>query len=261
MIVEAFEVKVGYGDKTILSDISLSFERGQIHSILGPNGCGKSTFLKAIAKQLNIEQGNVVLNHKQLNQWKRKELAREVAFLMQSHAGTPDITVQKLIAYGRFPHKKPLQRLDQQDEEIISWAMDLTNLTYLANRNITSLSGGERQRAWIAMALVQQPNILLLDEPTTYLDIHHQLEIIELVKELNKKHGMTVIMVLHDLNQAASVSDQLAVFSQGKLYSKGTPLEVISIEMLQEVFRIDAHIGVETSSGKPYIGQMKLLNK
>lgn len=259
MIIEAKDVKVGYGDKVVVSSINIPFEKGKIHSILGPNGCGKSTFLKVIARQLNMEQGSVMLHNKEINQWTRKELAREVAFLMQSHEQTPEISVQNLVAYGRFPHKKLMQRLDKEDQEIIDWAIDLTNLRPLATRSVNSLSGGERQRAWIAMALVQQPNVLLLDEPTTFLDIHHQLEIIELVKQLNAEHGMTIIMVLHDLNQAAAVSDQLVVFSQGKLYDRGTPLEIIQSKMLKEVFKVEAQIQIEQQSGKPYISLVKLI--
>lgn len=259
MIVEAKDVKVGYGGKVVVSSISIPFEEGKIHSIIGPNGCGKSTFLKVIARQLKMEHGSVTLHHKEINQWKRKELAREIAFLMQSHDQTPDITVQNLVAYGRFPHKKPMQPLDKSDQDIIDWAIDLTNLTYLSNRTVMSLSGGERQRAWIAMALVQQPNVLLLDEPTTFLDIHHQLEIIELVKQLNSEHGMTIIMVLHDLNQAAMVSDQLVVLSQGKLYDRGAPLNVIHATMLKEVFQVEAQIQIEQPSGRPYISFLKLI--
>jgi len=259
MIIEAKDVQIGYGGKTVVSSIDISFEEGKIHSILGPNGCGKSTFLKVIARQLNMERGSVLLHNKQLIQWNRKELAREIAFLMQTHDQSPDITVQNLVAYGRFPHKKPLQRLDKQDEEIIDWAIELTSLKRLSTRSVINLSGGERQRAWIAMALAQQPNILLLDEPTTFLDIHHQLEIIELVKKLNTEYGMTIIMVLHDLNQAAMVSDQLVVLLQGKLYSQGTPHEVIHNQMMKEVFQVDAAIHIEQQSGSPYIGMMKLI--
>ncbi|MBH5317848.1 ABC transporter ATP-binding protein [Paenibacillus sp. GSMTC-2017] len=259
MRIQANNVGVGYGDKTVVSSISISFEEGKIHSILGPNGCGKSTFLKVIAKQLDMEQGNVILQNKEIKEWKRRELAQKIAFLMQSHEQTPNITVQNLVSYGRFPHKKPLQRLDKADQEIIDWALELTSLSALATKDIMNLSGGERQRAWIAMALAQKPKVLLLDEPTTFLDIHHQLEIIELVKKLNAEQGMTIIMVLHDLNQAAMISDQLVVLSKGALYANGSPIDVIQPQMLKDVFQVEAEIGFDQQSGKPFISLLKLI--
>ncbi|MFB7641036.1 ABC transporter ATP-binding protein [Peribacillus butanolivorans] len=259
MIIEINELKMGYGERIVLPSISIPFERGKIHSIVGPNGCGKSTLLKVIARQLKIGSGTVLLEQKEINQWGRKEFAKEIAFLMQSHDQTPEISVRALVTYGRFPHKKPMQRLDNIDHEIIERAIELTNLAPLANRSIMKLSGGERQRAWIAMALGQQPNVLLLDEPTTYLDIHHQLEVIELVKELNEDHGITIIMVLHDLNQAAMVSHQIVVLSKGELYDRGSPIEVIREKMLRDVFKVKASIQIDSSTGNPYLSRMNLI--
>ncbi|GAA0375233.1 ABC transporter ATP-binding protein [Bacillus horti] len=257
MMLESKQIHLSYNHSPVLSEVNVSFIEGKITSIIGPNGCGKSTFLQAIARQLTPDQGKIYLRGTDTTRWKRKDFAKEVAFLMQTHAQTPEITVSRLVEFGRFPHKKKFQRLAQEDYEVIEWAVHITQLEPLLDRNVQSLSGGERQRAWIAMALAQQPHLLLLDEPTTFLDIHHQLEIINMLKRLNKDHKMTIITVLHDMNQAAFVSDQIVVFKQGKLYRAGSPNEVITEMMLREVFNISAKI--TTEDGIPHISHMELI--
>ncbi len=164
-----------------------------------------------------------------------------LAYLTQGTEAV-DITVKQLISYGRSPHKSILQRLNETDERLVAWAIEQTNVKHLLARNVTAISGGERQRVWIAMALAQQPDILFLDEPTTYLDVSHQLEVMEVVAELNRRHGVTVIMVLHDMNHAAVYSDEIIVMERGYLYAKGTPSQVMTASMLKEVFHVNAHI-------------------
>ncbi|MBB6021882.1 iron complex transport system ATP-binding protein [Paenibacillus sp. JGP012] len=240
--METKNVYIGYQDNEVISDLNLQFEAGKIHSILGPNGCGKSTLLKALGKQIQSTAGEVSFKNSDINTWSRKAFARELAFLMQVHESNPEVTVRQLIEYGRFPHKRKFERLNQEDQAIVDQAISLTHLVDLAERTVDRLSGGERQRAWIAMALAQQPAVLLLDEPTSYLDIHHQLEIIELIKRLNVEQGITIILVLHDINQAAMISDQLIVLQSGSLYDFGTPRKVITHSMLRDVFKVDAEI-------------------
>ncbi|WP_440108836.1 ABC transporter ATP-binding protein [Paenibacillus sp. QZ-Y1] len=248
MTLEAKNVHIGYHDNEVISALTLQFEAGRIHSILGPNGCGKSTLLKALGKQIQTTDGEILFKNSEINTWSRKAFARELAFLMQVHESNPEVTVRQLIEYGRFPHKRKFKRLNQEDHAIVDQAISLTHLVDLAERTVDSLSGGERQRAWIAMALAQQPAILLLDEPTSYLDIHHQLEIIELIKRLNIEQGITIILVLHDINQAAMISDQIIVLQSGELYDFGIPRDVITQKMLRDVFKVDAEINVSSES-------------
>jgi len=248
MTLEARDVHIGYRDHKVVSALTLQFEAGKIHSILGPNGCGKSTLLKALGKQIQAAYGTILFKNSDINKWSRKAFARELAFLMQVHESNPEVTVRQLIEYGRFPHKKKFERLNQEDQAIVDQAITLTHLADLTERTVDSLSGGERQRAWIAMALAQQPGILLLDEPTSYLDIHHQLEIIELIKRLNVERGITIVLVLHDINQAAMISDQIIVLQSGRLYDCGLPRNVITQKMLRDVFNVDAEIKVSSES-------------
>ncbi|MGD7008614.1 ABC transporter ATP-binding protein [Metabacillus sp. 84] len=261
MTIEAKNVHIGYGENEVISSLSLQFETGKIHSILGPNGCGKSTLLKALGKQIQTTAGEIYFKNSEINKWSRKAFARELAFLMQAHENNPEITVRQLVEYGRFPHKRKFERLNQEDQAIVEQAINLTHLEDLAERAVDRLSGGERQRAWIAMALAQKPAVLLLDEPTSYLDIHHQLEIIELIKQLNMAHGITVILVLHDINQAAMISDQLVVLQSGKLYDSGIPENVITKKMLRDVFKVHAEINFSSDRESISISNFHLLEK
>lgn len=194
---------------------------------------------------LSLHQLNCLL------EWSRKAFARELAFLLQVHDTNPEITVKQLIEYGRFPHKKRFESLNKNDQAIVDQAITLTHLTDLTERTVDRLSGGERQRAWMAMALAQQPSTLLLDEPTSYLDIHHQLEIIELIKRLNVERGMTIVLVLHDINHAAMISDHITVLKAGRLYATGSPSDVITRSMLKDVFKVDAEIILPLSEDEP----------
>ena len=219
----------------------LHIKKGEIVSLIGPNGSGKSTLLRLISRLIKPQQGNVVLDGHDIYSLKSVDVAKKLAMLPQMQDHQMDVTVRELIEFGRSPHRKG-RGMSQEDHDIVAWAMSVTKLEHYANRLLPSLSGGERQRAWIAMAVAQRPDILLLDEPTTFLDIAHQLEVMELVHELNETLGMTIVMVLHDINQAAQYSDRLVVLKNGTIQYDGIPQCVLCREMFQSIFEIDAEI-------------------
>lgn len=249
-MLEAKNISLGFGSSLVIKDLSLKVEQGKIVSILGPNGSGKSTVLRAFAKTQKLFGGLVYLDGKDIQLMNPKKLACQLAILTQSPHAPSDLTVRDLIKYGRFPHQSWWSGSSAEDKRLVDWALGQTNLTLLADRLVETLSGGESQRAWIAMAMAQDPQVLLLDEPTTYLDIAHQLEILNLVADLNTKQKVTVVMVLHDINHAAHYSDYIAVLKQGAIYSFGTPQEVLTPLMLREVFGVDAGIWTD-ESGRP----------
>jgi len=224
----------------ILNDINTVFPSNKITAILGPNGCGKSTLLKIISGFIHKYQGEVLLEEKSLAKIKAKQLAQKIAILPQNPVVPEDLTVEELVAYGRFPYKNIFQANNKDDAAITAWAMEQTSVHQLKKRQLTSLSGGERQRAWIAMALCQQPDILMLDEPTTYLDVAHQLEVMQIVKKLNKDSGMTVIMVLHDINHARLYADNVIVLHDHEIFAQGQPEEILSVQLLEKVFNVEA---------------------
>ncbi|MFK7691335.1 ABC transporter ATP-binding protein [Paenibacillus sp. HJGM_3] len=258
-MIHAERLVVRYYGNKVMDDVSIGFEPGLVHSILGPNGCGKSTLLKVLSRQLQGEHGVVYVDGKDVRAWGTKPFARQMAMLAQSQERLTDISVYDLVSYGRFPHKGFMQRLDGGDRQVVDWALQLTGMSAFSTRSVQELSGGERQRARIAMAVAQQPKVLLLDEPTTYLDICHQLEIMELVVHLNRVEQMTVIMVLHELNHAAAFSDRITVMRRGAIYAQGKPIDVICPKMLRDVFQVDAFVEQEVESGCPVIKRMKLL--
>lgn len=251
-------LNVNYDDKKILKDISFYVKNGEIVTIIGPNGSGKSTLIKSISRYLKPESGNIYLNKVNIKQINTKEIARNLAILPQVKGVSSDISIEELVSYGRFPHLKFGKKLGSEDKEIISWALEKTGLLEMKDRYVVTLSGGERQRAWIAMSLAQKPKILLLDEPTTFLDICYQMETLELVKDLNKTLGITVVMVLHDLNQAARYSDNILVINNGELQEYGEPCKVISGELLKNIFKIDADIYEDKINNCPYFIPRKI---
>jgi len=235
-------VSIRYEKKCVINNFSFSVKKGEIVSIIGPNGSGKSTLLKAMSRMLPCEAGRVELEGRNMKDMNTKEVARMMCMLSQKNQAPSDMTVVDLVSYGRFPHKKWYEKLNKEDMEIVDWALEKTSLTEYRDRPVGALSGGESQRAWIAMALAQRPKILLLDEPTTYLDISHQHEVLELVRELNREMGMTVVMVLHDLNQASYYSDRIIVVQGGRNCMCGTPQQVMTSSMIRDVYRMDADI-------------------
>lgn len=228
--------------KKFIKDLSFNIEKGKITTILGPNGSGKSTVLSLLCGLNKISSGEIIINDKDIKNMKYKDIAKEIATVHQQNTVPDDITVKELIAYGRMPHKKYFAKNSHDDEEIVKWAIERTGLEPLKDKEVMSMSGGERQRAFIAMALAQKSEILFLDEPTTYLDIYHQVEILELVKELNEESNLTVVMVLHDINQAIKYSDNIIVMKFGQAIASGKVNEVINMNLLNDVYKIGGFI-------------------
>ncbi|GAA0377555.1 ABC transporter ATP-binding protein [Bacillus horti] len=243
-------VKLGYHQHVIINGLSLTIEQGKIHSIIGPNGSGKSTLMKTLSKNLKPLEGQVFFLDRNLFKVSAKELSRQMAVLTQKPKAPEDLTVLDLVEHGRFPHRRMWKKGESDDKRIVQWAMTQTGVAHMAARKLDSLSGGEGQRAWLAMALAQQPTILLLDEPTTYLDINHQLEMLELVKSLNKELGLTVIMILHDIQQAIQYSHQIFVIKDGRIYDSGEPSKVAKESMFREVFSVEAMVSESKRTGK-----------
>jgi iron complex transport system ATP-binding protein len=244
-------LSVAYGERTIVKNLSVHIPDKKITTIIGSNGCGKSTLLKAITRIITQQAGSVVLDGEDIAKQHTKELARKMAILPQSPESVGGLTVGELVSYGRFPYQKGFGRLTKRDYEVIDWALEATGTIEFKYRPVDALSGGQRQRVWIAMALAQETEIIFLDEPTTYLDMAHQLEVLELLQELNLNEGRTIVMVLHDLNQAARFADHLIALKAGEIVKAGTCEEVIQRDVLRAVFQIDAEIGRDPRTNKP----------
>ena len=238
-IIKAQNICVSINDKEIVHNLSLEIPEGKVTAIIGPNGCGKSTTLKALSRILPYK-GSITFKGSEMSALSQREFAKSLAILTQSPQAPSDLTVNDLVEMGRFPHRGFLGRGGKDDKEHVEWALAQTGVTAMRNRLLNTLSGGERQRAWIAMALAQRPEVLLLDEPTTYLDICHQLEIMQLIGRLNQELGLTVVMVVHDLNHAIMYADHVVVVKAGKLVTSGAPREIITADLLAEVFRVKA---------------------
>ncbi|UDL05626.1 ABC transporter ATP-binding protein [Marinobacter sp. CA1] len=263
MTLSAERLVLGYrgpaSPRTIVPELSLSLSRGAIHCLVGPNGCGKSTLLKALAGVLTPLSGRVCLEGREVAQWGHRPLARRLALLPQNPEAPEDITVRQLVAHGRFAHQGLFGRSSAADRAAVADALALTGMAGLQNREFQALSGGERQRAWVALALAQQADYLLLDEPTTFLDIGHQLEVLSLLRQLNRDRGLTVAMVLHDLNQASEYADRLLVMDQGRLQADGKPAEVLTPALLRRVFGIEAAWVMQQHGGRRYPQMMARL--
>ncbi|AVQ39240.1 MULTISPECIES: ABC transporter ATP-binding protein [Clostridium] len=242
---------IAYEDKLIVDGLNMNIPKGKITTIIGPNGCGKSTVLKTIGRILEPKEGLVYLNGDDIRNLSTKEVAQKMAILPQSPQAQGGLTVGELVSYGRFPHKKGFGKLSLEDKKVIEWALDITKLTELEVTMVDNLSGGQRQRVWIAMALAQQTDLILLDEPTTYLDMAYQLEVLELLYNLNRKQSCTIVMVLHDLNLAARFADYMIAIRSGSVISHGTPEEIMTKKVLKDTFNIDAEIVWGSKTGRP----------
>ena len=240
--LSAEHLSLSYGSTQILDNITLKVPEGKISVIIGSNGCGKSTILRSLARLLMPQEGVVYLDGKAIHQQSSKEIAKKLAILPQGPEAPEDITVKDLCYYGRHPHKGLFSRQTLEDEAIVNRALSATKMTDFVDRTLDELSGGQRQRAWISMALAQDTDLLLLDEPTTYLDLAHQIEILELLRDLNRTHGRTIVMVLHDLNQAAQYADHLISIVKGEIYQEGPPEIVFTKNMIKEVFGLECCI-------------------
>lgn len=249
----AENITLGYGDRVIVDGLSIDIEPGLITTVIGPNGCGKSTLLRSLGRLLRPQAGRVVLDGKAISTMKTKDIARIVGMLPQTPVAPEGLTVADLVARGRHPHQSWLRQWSADDETEVATALEQTGIGDLAGRTLDELSGGQRQRAWISMALAQGTDILLLDEPTTYLDLAHSLEVLDLVDRLHDDFGRTVVMVLHDLNLAIRYSDRLIVMCEGRIVAQGEPADIISTELLREVFGLSAEILECPVSGRPMI--------
>ncbi|MBP2623370.1 ABC transporter ATP-binding protein [Streptococcus oricebi] len=249
--IRAQAIQVAYEQKTIIDNLDCQLASRQITTIIGSNGCGKSTLLKALTRILPTKAGQVLLDGKDLAQLATKDVAKKLALLPQTMEASEGITVYDLVSYGRFPHQSGLGRLTPEDRKQIAWAMQATSIEDFADWPVDGLSGGQRQRVWIAMALAQDTETIFLDEPTTYLDLNHQLEILELLEELNQKKQKTIVMVLHDLNLAARFSQQLIAMKEGQIKYQGGVEEIMTPAILEDIFQIQAQIIRDPIQNKP----------
>lgn len=252
-LLSAQNVVSGYHQKMIVNDISIKIPPHKISVIIGANACGKSTLLKTLSRLIPTQSGHITLNDQHLTQIKPKYLAQKLGLLPQSPIVPEGITVADLVSRGRFPYQSLLKGLGHQDFEAVKDALDIMGISDLSNCSVDELSGGQRQRVWIALALAQQTDILLLDEPTTYLDIAYQVEILDLLTDLNKKRKTTIVMVLHDINLSARYADYIFALNKGKLIAEGTPDAVITSELIKEVYNLECIVIEDPISKTPFI--------
>ncbi|GAC86040.1 ABC transporter ATP-binding protein [Gordonia paraffinivorans] len=244
---------VGYDQRVVIDDLDIEIPDGEVTTIIGSNGCGKSTLLRCLARLLPPRAGTVYLDGEDITQIRPRQVARTLAILPQNPIAPEGLTVADLVARGRHPHQRWYQQATADDEAAIAEAMAMTDTLELADRTLDALSGGQRQRVWIALTLAQGTDLILLDEPTTYLDLAHSIDVLDLVRRLRDDHGKTVVMVLHDLNLAARYSDSLVVMKDGAIVMSGSPSKVIGPELLDEAFGLRAHVMTDPVSGGPLI--------
>ena len=253
-VLEGRALHLGYaGGADVVSGLNLAIETGSFTVIVGPNACGKSTLLRSLSKVLPPRFGTILLDGKAITVMRPKAFAREVGFLAQSSIAPDGITVHELVSRGRYPYQSVLHQWSDEDDEQVSAAMARTQVDALAQRRVSELSGGQRQRVWIAMALAQQTRVLLLDEPTTYLDLSHQIEVLELCRELNQVLGTTVVAVLHDLNQACRYADQIIAMRAGDILVQGPPGEVMTADTVEAIFGLEVSVTPDPVTGTPLV--------
>jgi iron complex transport system ATP-binding protein len=251
--LHARNLSLGYEGPSIINNLSLSVPDARVTSIIGPNGCGKSTLLRGLGRLLTPRSGEVLLDGAPLASRSTREIATRISVLPQTPTAPSGLTVADLVSRGRHPRQKWYQQFSLADQSVVEDALAATDITDLADTPLEDLSGGQRQRAWISMTLAQETGILLLDEPTTYLDLAHQVDVLELVRRLNRVHHRTVVMVLHDISLAARYSDHMVAMKDGGIVMEGTPEEVVTPGLLKEVFGLDAHVVPEPTDGRPHV--------
>jgi len=251
--LHAQDVTVGYGGAPVVHDLTVEIPDGQVTTIVGPNGCGKSTLLRTLARLLAPTSGRVVLDGTPITSLGTRDIATRLSLLPQSPVAPEGLLVRDLVGRGRHPHQRWFAQWSHQDEEVVEAALAMTDTTDLRDRPLDQLSGGQRQRAWIAMTLAQDTDLMLLDEPTTYLDLAHQVEVLELVCRLNRERSRTVAMVLHDLNLAARYSDLVVVMHEGRIVTQGTPADVFTAGLILDVFSLEAEILEDPRTGLPIV--------
>ncbi len=243
----------GYGKYTVAENLTVEIPDGHFTAIIGPNGCGKSTLLRTLSRLMTPAHGHVWLDGEHIQHYASKEVARRIGLLAQNATTPGDITVQELVARGRYPHQPLFTRWRKEDEEAVTKAMQATGITHLADQSVDTLSGGQRQRAWIAMVLAQETAIMLLDEPTTWLDISHQIDLLELLSELNREKGYTPAAVLHDLNQACRYASHLIALREGKIVAQGAPKEIVTAELIERIYGLRCMIIDDPVAGTPLV--------
>ena len=251
--LQARDVRLGYGDRVVVDGLDLDVLDGAVTAVIGPNGCGKSTLLRALARLIPTRHGHVLLDGERIDRIPTREVAKVLGVLPQAPVAPEGLTVADLVARGRHPHQVWYRQWSGDDERAVAEALAWTGTTDLTQRTLDQLSGGQRQRAWIAMALVQGTDRLLLDEPTTFLDLAHQVDVLDLVERLHREAGRTVVMVLHDLNLAARYAGRIVAMRDGRIVADGTPAEVLTADVLREVFGLEARVLTDPVAGTPLI--------
>ncbi|ELA9457749.1 MULTISPECIES: ABC transporter ATP-binding protein [Vibrio] len=242
--LEGQSLTSGYNDTMILNDVNICLQEGKVTAFIGPNGCGKSTLMKTLTGAIKAKKGDVTFKGKALNQWKLKDLAKHIAILPQHPTAPEGVLVEQLVALGRVAHRKWYQGNSERDQEVITESLASVGLAGYEKRVVSTLSGGERQRVWLAMCLAQEAQWLLLDEPTSYLDLGHQLELLEVLYKLNKERNLTIVYVLHELSQAAQFCDELVLMKKGQILKQGSPLDVLTESTLESVFKVEGKMEV-----------------
>jgi iron complex transport system ATP-binding protein len=255
----AEHVRLAYDDRVVVDDLDLQLTEGSFTAIVGPNGCGKSTLLRALGRLMRPDSGQVLLDGRAIARTPTREVARVLGLLPQAPIAPEGLTVADLVARGRHPHQSWLRQWSRDDEAVVAEALAWTDVADLAERPVDALSGGQRQRAWISMALAQGTDLLLLDEPTTYLDLSHQIDVLELVGRLHAERGRTVVVVLHDLNLAARYAQRLVAMKDGALVASGTPEEVLTEQLLADVFELEARVLPDPVAGTPMVVPVRRL--
>lgn len=251
--LRAENLTLGYDGPSIIHNLSLTVPEARVTSIIGPNGCGKSTLLRGLGRLLTPRSGQVLLDGASLGSQSTRHIATRISILPQTPAAPSGLTVADLVSRGRHPRQKWYQQFSREDQAVVDDALRATDIAELADTPLEELSGGQRQRAWISMTLAQETGIILLDEPTTYLDLAHQVDVLELVRGLNRRHNRTVVMVLHDISLAARYSDHIVAMKDGHIVAQGTPADVVTPRLLRDVFGLDAQVVTEPTDGRPHV--------
>lgn len=250
-VIQANNLTLTYGKKSVFSNLDVLIPKGKITVFIGSNGCGKSTLLRSLARLLKPQEGHIILDGSDIAKLPAKEVARRLAILPQGPIAPEGLTVQQLVKQGRYPYQSFLQQWSREDETMVKKALEVTHMDELAGRSIDSLSGGQRQRAWIAMTLAQNTSTILLDEPTTYLDMTHQIDILDLLFDLNEQENRTIVMVLHDINLACRYAHHIVAVKEGHIYAQGEPENIVNEQLIQDVFDMECQVIADPLFGTP----------